>query len=280
MGRRFQTSLASTSSDDVSATSKSTSDVSATPCSSVTPGSASGKTASSTRAQSNALAVEEPSTEDLHIDALLSATVNRPSNAFKPKAQDLTDLDANPHLAFMFDKVLLLVRHGETARSASTTIDHHHLSSEGYQQALKLARDSEDLLMAPELVVCAPTSASVHTTLLAFPPSSPHCQQSASVDRILRSDDMFSSPFYMCHPSLSDASTKASTHNTGEDLNQSLERLQWDLAGVDTSLCDDSTSPRNKATTTLLESKEELLQQADNFVEWLKQRPERVIVGT
>jgi hypothetical protein len=231
------------------------------------------------------------------MDALITATASRPYNAFKPQAYEM-DLVLASRAKYSFDKILLLMQHGEdesqicetpsSSSSSSSSMQDPHLTGTGFGQALSLSRRAAaycnpETGLEPELVVVSPFSRVLQTTMLAFPYSHPGASLSVRNK----------TPPWICHPALVDASGDLSNHP------MEISDLQLTFPGMDYSLYtddddneeDDSTlestvasaiptaTTSNNSNITLLESKEQLLHQADQFVRWLQGRPERVVVG-
>ena len=221
------------------------------------------------------------------MDALQSALASRPYNALqKPRAFEMDFVTAS-RTRYHFDKLLLLIHPGEDESqvqqpNGKQQTEKHadpSLTARGFEQALKLSKMAAKHCnhktgLEPELIVVSPLTRVLQTTLLTFP----DCSR-ASVG----------STRWICHPALSEP-------NLGiQDLHSDcLQDFQLTFPGMDYSLFlfQDShhfhRSKLNQRTTNtenrnrsmaLLESKETLLQQADQFVDWLKNRPEHVIVG-
>jgi hypothetical protein len=223
------------------------------------------------------------SCQDRHMDALITATASRPYNAFKPQAYEM-DLVLASRAKYSFDKVLLLMQHGEDeSQTSSSSIQDPPLTGEGFGQALDLSRKAAVYCnpqagLEPELMVVSPFSRVLQTTLLAFPYSKPGASSSSIGNK--------KTP-WICHPALVDASGDLSNHP------MEISDLQLTFPGMDYSLYTDDndededdyststtpTTPSVDSNITLLESKEQLLHQADQFVRWLQGRPERVVVG-
>jgi hypothetical protein len=216
------------------------------------------------------------------MDALLSATASRPYNAFIPKAYEM-DLVLASRAKYSFDKILLLMQHGEDesqiscddTTTSTMSMQDPPLTGTGFGQALSLSKKAAiycnpNTGLEPELVVVSPFSRVLQTTMLAFPSSNTR-----------------NNTPWICHPALVDASGDLSNHP------MEISDLQLTFPGMDYSLYDDNeneggstlestptpSTSTNSNTTTLLESKEQLLHQADIFVRWLQRRPERVVVG-
>jgi broad specificity phosphatase PhoE len=169
------------------------------------------------------------------------------------------------------------MQHGQDeSQISSSSMQDPPLTGTGFGQALSLSKKAAiycnpNTGLEPELVVVSPFSRVLQTTMLAFPSSNTR-----------------NNTPWICHPALVDASGDLSNHP------MEISDLQLTFPGMDYSLYDDnekdyengstlestttSTHP-NSNTTTLLESKEQLLHQADLFVRWLQRRPERVVVG-
>ena len=219
------------------------------------------------------------------MDALITATASRPYNAFKPQAYEM-DLVLASRAKYSFDKILLLMHHGEDesqTTSSSTNIQDPMLTGEGFAQALSLSRKTAAYCnpqagLEPQLVVVSPFSRVLQTTLLAFPYSTPGASSASIIGK--------KNTPWVCHPALVDASGDVSNHPMDiSDLQLTVPGMDYSLYTDDDDDNDDfmtsttSTTSADSQMMTLLESKEQLLHQADQFTRWLQGRSERVVVG-
>lgn len=162
----------------------------------------------------------------------------------------------------LFDKVLLLVKHGEEVAQVTDGVeveeDPEALSGRGIGQALSLSRRmaafcNEDTHLTPELVLVAPLKKVLQTTFLAFPYETPY----HSIRNIP----------WICHP-------QTLAQHTDLITPEEARELQIKYSGVDyTLMAQDQSSPASG-----LSREAQLLQQADSLLDWMKTRDERVIV--
>jgi hypothetical protein len=202
-----------------------------------------------------------------HWNALLSAAEHAPARSAAPvgRAREMTDLiDAAEHRD-EFDKMLLLVNHGEGGMKRNDTSGIPFLTGRGMGQALDLSRRTARFCttetgLCPALVVVAPLATSIQTALHAFPYHSP----------AFRTDVP-----WICHGDLVEEDHKRP---------ESYELLSAKFPGLDLSLChdecDNGEDNTNSRLIGMVESKRYLLGQSDRFLEWIHQRDERVILGT
>jgi hypothetical protein len=151
---------------------------------------------------------------------------------------DIVEAAANKH---NFDKILLLVNHGEAAVKKNDHLGIPLLTGRGVGQALTLSRQTClfcDNDLSPELVVLAPLGCSIQTTLHAFPYNAPDSVRGVS-----------GGVSWICHGDLVPKEESA--------ISQSF--ITKNFPGMDLSQYDSGGS--------------------ENFLEWIKRRDERVIVG-
>jgi hypothetical protein len=177
-----------------------------------------------------------------HAQAVLSATL-----AHQPRvlAQEI-DLAQAVASKDKFDKILLLVNHGDAAVKKNHPLG-ICLTGKGVGQALTLSGQTAEFCnhqtgLSPELVVLAPLGCSIQTALYAFPYSSPEVS--------VRGVD------WICHGHLV---------AVGEEPT-CIDVLKQNFPGMNFT---DAHRGR-----TLTES-----QQMDDFITWLQGRHERIIVG-
>ena len=170
--------------------------------------------------------------------AVLSASlVHHQPQQVLAREMNLVEAAANKH---NFDKILLLISHGEAAVKKSNNLGIPVLTGKGVGQALTLFHQTAlycnaETGLAPELVVLAPLGCSIQTTLHAFPYNSPDSVRGVS---------------WICRGDLVPK----------EEAVASTSILAKNFPGMDLSYY-------------------ETQRQSEDFLEWLKDRQERVIVG-
>jgi hypothetical protein len=174
--------------------------------------------------------------------AVLSATLARQPRVMAQE-MDLAQAVASKD---KFDKILLLVNHGEAAVKKNHPLG-ISLTGKGVGQALTLSGQTavfcnDQTGLSPELVVLAPLGCSIQTALYAFPYSSPAVS--------IRGVD------WICHGHLVVANEEPT----------SLDVLKQNFPGMN------FTDAQSASTFTGS-------QQVDHFMTWLQGRHERVIVG-
>ena len=182
--------------------------------------------------------------------------------AIESEELDLVQASERRHL---FDKILLIVHHGETeTQEFAPTMQPGEeqpapsdaLTGRGIGQALSLSRRTaafcnDETGLSPELVLVAPSRSLLHTLFLTFPYDTPH-------------QSIRGRTHWICYPTELRSSLAPPTR---------IADLQREFPGIDTSLCRDEDSIAGGA------SNERLLQEASGMLEWLKMRDERVVVG-
>jgi hypothetical protein len=173
--------------------------------------------------------------------AVLSATL-----AHQPRVtaqeMDLAQAVASKH---KFDKILLLVNHGEAAVKENHPLG-ISLTGKGVGEALTLSGQTavfcnNETGLSPELVLLAPLGCSIQTALYAFPYSSPVVS--------VRGVD------WICHG-----------HLMANEEPTSVDVLKQNFPGM--KFADAQCGSASTAS-----------QQMDDFMTWLQSRQERVIVG-
>lgn len=139
-----------------------------------------------------------------------------------------------------FDKILLLINHGEAAVKKNDPHGLPVLTGKGVGQALSLSHKTSiwcnsDTGLSPELVVFAPLGCSIQTALHAFPYNSPDSVRGVS---------------WVCRGDLL----------TNQEEPVSSSTITKNFPGMDLSLY-------------------ETQYESDDFLEWIRGRQERVIVG-
>lgn len=153
-------------------------------------------------------------------------------------AREIDIMEAHEH---NFDKILLLINHGEAAVKKNDPDGLPVLTGKGVGQALSLSHKASiwcncDTGLSPELVVFAPLGCSIQTALHAFPYNSPDSVRGVS---------------WVCRGDLL---------SNQEAPKVSSSTLTKNFPGMDLSLYDSQY-------------------QSEDFLEWLRGRKERVIVG-
>jgi hypothetical protein len=159
----------------------------------------------------------------------------------------------------VFDKVLLLMAHGEAGQYSPTgQINSPSLTGKGVGQILNLSRRiatfcNRDTGLVPELCVVSPSPCAAESALLSFPHLSP-----GSVNNIP----------WVSHEGCAD--------RTNENLNVmrfSVKDLETAYPGINYSLV---TNPA--VADVKSECKTDELKRMNDFLNWLNTRPEKVVV--
>lgn len=153
---------------------------------------------------------------------------------------DIVEAAANKH---NFDKILLLVNHGEAAVKKNDRLGIPVLTGRGVGQALTLSHQTcmfcnSDTGLSPELVVLAPLGCSIQMALHAFPYSAPDSVQGVS-----------GGVSWICHGDLLPKEEEAVSQSVITKNFPGMDLCQYDVGN-----------------------------QSGNFLEWIKRRNERVIV--
>lgn len=173
----------------------------------------------------------------------------------KPFAQEISDLSEASHAKEKYDKILIFINHGE---DESQVMGYGHegrskdpaLTRRGIGQTLDLSRKmatfcNDSTRLVPDLIVMAPQQRSLQTALLALPQYGPQSVRNSE---------------WICNQ---DLMLSVGTRND-------LVKLKIAFPGVDFSLCRDEA----------LQSRDGMLDRTTRFLEWLKGRDDRIIVGT
>jgi hypothetical protein len=167
----------------------------------------------------------------------------------------------------VFDKVLLLMTHGEAILQDDVDLDQAEdsfvstkaLSPKGIGQTLDLSRAAStychrDTGLVPELCVVSPLPCAAEAALMTFPHYSP--------------DSVGGIP-WISHDGCMD-------HQDGQDvyIQKPVRDLENKYRGIDYSAV---TITESTASTTI-ESEEELKNRTMEFLQWLNERPEKVVV--
>jgi len=190
------------------------------------------------------------------------------------------------------DKVVLCMRHGESehtvferelklqGKDLEKEMLHNEdyprdpiLTKRGFGQALTISRKfsdccNRDTKLMPELVVVSPLQRATITALLSLPQHLPLSVRNTK---------------WICHPAL----MESSNGNSPADMVSSVKELSTLFPGIDYSLLHDqqnaevqnwSDQMKTEGMLSETENKVDLLARADSFLDWLKNREERVIV--
>lgn len=167
--------------------------------------------------------------------AVLSASL---AHQTQPMARemDLIEASANKH---NFEKILLLINHGEAAVKKNDSLGMPVLTGRGVGQALSLSHQAalfcnNDTGLTPELVVLAPLGCCIQTALHVFPYNAPDSVRGVS---------------WICQDAL-----------LGDEPAPSLPLISKSFPGLDMSYLN-------------------MEHQSKDFLEWLQNRDERVIAG-
>lgn len=197
---------------------------------------------------------------------------------------DLMDAAAAAPDIEAVDKILILIRPGESTysvfeqkwaeagndRNEAVVSDDYPrdglMTGKGCGQVLDDARRTaifcnDDTALVPELFVVSPLKRAVQTALLSFPSYSPGCVRGIP---------------WVCHGGLMErAGLKA-------DFVSPVEELEKYYPGIDYSHYTETIANPEVVNSlegrNIVDSKKELLQRTDEFLEWIKGRDERVIV--
>lgn len=190
---------------------------------------------------------------DIHIWQDLLKAQNVRTSPLMVSSLEMDLLEASAKRGF-FDKVIMLVLHGESHTGVSLQAD-TELTQRGVGQVLSLSRRTSAFLneetgLFPELVVVPPTKSAVETALLSIPQYSPYSVRNVP---------------WVCHPAA-----------TSEDSDiRNLLKLESDFPRIDYSRC---------YSEPAVDSQEELavnlLNRSNVMLEWLSNRKEQVVYGT
>ncbi|EED94262.1 predicted protein [Thalassiosira pseudonana CCMP1335] len=187
-----------------------------------------------------------------------------------------------------YDKVMILMRHGEARHHAfhreqlmiGKTIEESNLDEEypvdpmltgkGCGQMMALSRRTANFFnketgLKPDLFVVSPLRRAIQSAMIAFP------TQTALVS-------LDNTP-WVCNPLLME---QANGHKS--EYVSSPQQLEETFPGVNFELLEqmlggeDVNTLNMKEKVPLFESKIDLMRRSDQFLQWIKERPERVIV--
>jgi broad specificity phosphatase PhoE len=186
-----------------------------------------------------------------------------------------------------YDKILILMRHGEAkhnvferdfAQKYGSTFEHANqhedypvdpmLTGKGCGQMLNVSKRTATFFnketgLQPDLFVVSPLRRAIQSALIAFPTDAP-------------SISLRSAP-WICHP----ACMEQANGNKSEFVS-SPDELEQIFPGIDYGLFSKSLVAgdicNSKEKIPLFESKIDLINRTDAFLEWLRGREERVVV--
>lgn len=194
-----------------------------------------------------------------------------------------------------YDKILILMRHGEAKHNAfqrefvkkqgkyitdSSTVeesnmDEDHpvdpmLTGKGCGQMLSLSRRTATFFnsetgLKPDLFVVSPLRRAIQSAIIAFPTYTAF----SSIDNIP----------WICNPYVMESANgnKSEFVSSPEALEEMFPGVNFDM--LKSAVGNDVGQFNKKAVVPLFENKIELLGRTDDFVRWIKERDERVIVG-
>ena len=193
---------------------------------------------------------------DEHWRSLTFALENLSFLLSQPYAREM-ELNEATETKNDYDKILLLINQGEAGMNKKGYYD---LTRQGVGSVLDLSRKTatfctNETQLVPELVVVAPTKPAIHTALLSFPQYSPHVATRRPVTWMCRSDLV---------------------EHAEEHQLTSHQEVNSFFPGMDLS---EHYLPQNVERDSLsIESKVDLLQQAEKFLTFLRSRNEQVVV--
>ena len=251
--------------------------------------------ASTRRADISAMALKRDAGDyyfEEHSEALLSAfhvhDIQEPEQRITATARDMDLIEA----AFAardvesYDKILILMRHGEAKHNVFEreyeqkhgSFEHANedenypvdplLTGKGCGTMLNVSNRTATFFnketgLRPDLFVVSPLRRAIQSALIAFPHDSPMTSLSGTP--------------WICHP----ACMEQANGNKSEFVS-ALEDLEQTFPGVDYGIFQESLSQgdlyNSKEKVPLFESKIDLMNRTDTFLEWIKEREERVIV--
>lgn len=181
------------------------------------------------------------------------------ADAVRTKALHLTacemDLVEAAERRNYFDKILLLIHHGEAGTDLT---EDSPLTQRGTGQALNLSRRTSLFCnhttgLQPDLIVVAPMQRAIQTALLALPQYAPHS---------VRARD------WVCYP----AATVMNYHYPQCDF----LKYEDDHQSVVDYFSSGGSDPKNDTCS----SETEMLERTECFLNWVQGKPGRVVVGT
>jgi len=186
-----------------------------------------------------------------------SATASSTYPVDRTVESDELDLIQASQRLDMYDKIFLIVHHGEEEAQNPGTMQEDStdaLTGRGVGQSLSLSRRTATFCngetgLSPELVLVPPIRSALQTMFLTFPYDTPY--QSIHHTR------------WICYPTV---------HRSTATLLPLIADLQREFAGIDCSICRDEDA-------LIQSSYERLRKEASGMLDWLKTRKEKVVVG-
>lgn len=219
-----------------------------------------------------------------HSAVMHSAAIVEPDTRARGFEMDLVEAAEAVRDAEAYDKILVLMRHGEAGHNkfekkwkeagkkpeeANGDEDYPvdpFLTGKGFGQMLDVSRRTATFFnnetgLRPNLFVVSPLRRAVQSALVAFPTHN----AMNSLDEIP----------WICHPACRERANGQKSEFVSE-----REELEKTFPGVDYSLLGESTGGEDGELTPgpLFESKMDLLGRTQQFLDWMKARDERVIV--
>jgi len=224
---------------------------------------------------------------EAHSEALLSAldvALNPPRVTAVAHEMDLVEAAYAARDVESYDKILILMRHGEAkhnsfesafdnANEANAHEDYPQdpmLTGKGCGQMLDLSRRTaiffnNDTGLKPDLFVVSPLRRAIQSACISFP-----------THTALTS---LSNTPWICHPMCMEQ-----TNGNKSEFVSAPKELEEMFPGVDFTLFEESLEGssvdelNSREKVPLFESKIDLMDRTDEFLRWIKERPERVIV--
>jgi broad specificity phosphatase PhoE len=189
-----------------------------------------------------------------------------------------------------YDKILILMRHGEAKHNTfereyaqskgvpreKANDDENYpvdpmLTGKGCGQMLNVSRRTATFFnkttgLQPNLVVVSPLRRAIQSAIISFPTYTPQAS-------------LLDTPSWICHPSCMELA-----NGNKSEFVSSVKDLKETFPGIDFNLFEDYLIDGNvdelngKAKVPLFESKLDLMERTDEFLSWIKEREERVIV--
>lgn len=251
---------------------------------------------STPRSDTSAMALKRDSGDyyfEEHSEALLSAFNLYGAMHEEPRvtatARDMNLIEAALAVRDVesYDKILILMRHGEAKHNAfereyakkhGSSFQHANddenypvdpmLTGKGCGQMLNVSNRTATFFnketgLLPDLFVVSPLRRAIQSALIAFPTNSPLTSLTGTP--------------WVCHP----ACMEQANGNKSEFVS-SPEELEEMFPGINFELFNQSLMRgdvyNSKVKVPLFESKIDLMNRTDAFLEWLKERDERVVV--
>lgn len=250
---------------------------------------------STPRCDASAMALKRDSGDyyfEEHSEALLSAfnvyeDMHESDQRVTATARDMNLIEAA--LAVQdesYDKILILMRHGEAKHNEferkyaqkhgsfeQANEDENYpvdpmLTGKGCGTMLNLSNRTATFFnketgLLPDLFVVSPLRRAIQSALISFPHDAPLTSLSAVP--------------WVCHPACMEQANgnKSEFVSSPEELEQTFPGINYELFKQSLKRGDEYNS---KETVPLFESKIDLMNRTDAFLQWIKERDERVIV--